>query len=109
MMITIIDALRTGVPAVLEELAQLGRTLHRRRHDVLAYFDHHASNGPTEAINGRLETPSAETPSDSETSPTTESAHYCTAATWPTGSTHSDSGRASNLLYSIASYLGGRR
>jgi hypothetical protein len=41
--------------APLEELAQLGRTLHRRRHDVLAYFDHHASNGPTEAINGRLE------------------------------------------------------
>jgi transposase len=38
-----------------EELAQLGRTVHRRRHDVLAYFDHHASNGPTEAINGRLE------------------------------------------------------
>ena len=32
--------------------AQLGRTLHRRR---AAYFDHHASNGPTEAINGRLE------------------------------------------------------
>jgi transposase len=55
MMTTIIDALRTGVPAVLEELAQLGRTLHRRRHDVLAYFEHHASNGPTEAINGRLE------------------------------------------------------
>ena len=22
---------------------------------MLAYFDHHASNGPTEAINGRLE------------------------------------------------------
>ena len=39
----------------LEEFAQLGRTLHRRRHDVLALFDHHASNGPTEAINGRLE------------------------------------------------------
>jgi transposase len=55
MMTAIIDALQTGVPAVLEELAQLGRTLHRRRHDVLAYFDHHASNGPTEAINGRLE------------------------------------------------------
>ena len=55
MMAAIIGALRTGVPAVLEELAQLGRTLHRRRHDVLAYFDHHASNGPTEAINGRLE------------------------------------------------------
>jgi transposase len=27
----------------------------RRRDDVLAYFDHRASNGPTEAINGRLE------------------------------------------------------
>ena len=51
----IIDSLRRGVPAGLEELAQLGRTLHRRRADVLAYFDHHVSNGPTEAINGRLE------------------------------------------------------
>jgi len=55
MMTTIIDALRSGVPNALEELAQLGRTLRRRRADVLAYFDHHASNGPTEAINGRLE------------------------------------------------------
>ncbi len=25
------------------------------RSDELAYFDHHASNGPTEAINGHLE------------------------------------------------------
>lgn len=55
MLSTIIDALPTGVPDALEELAQLGRTLCRRRHDVLAYFDHHASNGPTEAINGRPE------------------------------------------------------
>ncbi len=55
MMTTIIDSIRLAVPAGLEELAQLGRTLHRRRTDVLAYFDHHASNGPTEAINGRLE------------------------------------------------------
>ena len=55
MMIAVIDALGSGVPAMLEELAQLGRTLHRRRADILAYFDHHASNGPTEAINGRLE------------------------------------------------------
>ena len=30
-------------------------TLTRRRTDILAFFDHHASNGPTEAINGRLE------------------------------------------------------
>ena len=37
------------------EIAQLGRTLWRRRDDILAFFDHHASNGPTEAINGRLE------------------------------------------------------
>lgn len=55
MMTAIITALRSGVPAVLEELAQLGRTLWRRRADVLAYFDYRASNGPTEAINGRLE------------------------------------------------------
>lgn len=55
MMTEIITALRNGVPAALEELAQLGRTLWRRRADVLAYFDHHTSNGPTEAINGRLE------------------------------------------------------
>jgi transposase len=52
---TLIDLLRRGLPAGLEELAQLGRTLHRRRDDVLDYFSHRASNGPTEAINGRLE------------------------------------------------------
>jgi transposase len=51
----VIDTIRAGVPAGLEELATLGRTLHRRREDVLAYFSHRASNGPTEAINGRLE------------------------------------------------------
>ena len=51
----VIDRLRAGLPAGLEELATLGRTLHRRRDDVLAYFNHRASNGPTEAINGRLE------------------------------------------------------
>jgi transposase len=51
----VIDTIRTSVPAGLEELAALGRTLHRRRVDVLAYFTHRASNGPTEAINGRLE------------------------------------------------------
>ncbi|MCG7583944.1 transposase [Mycolicibacterium sp. OfavD-34-C] len=55
MMTAIIDSLRRGVPAVLDELAQLGRTLHRRRTDILAFFDHHTSNGPTEAINSRLE------------------------------------------------------
>ena len=51
----VIDVLRTAVPAGLDELATLGRPLQRRRADVLAYFAHRASNGPTEAINARLE------------------------------------------------------
>jgi transposase len=54
-MARLIASIRRGVPAGLEEIAQLGRTLWRRRDDILAFFDHHASNGPTEAINGRLE------------------------------------------------------
>ena len=46
----------TRVPRSLTELMTLGRTLKRRAGDILAYFDHpHTSNGPTEAINGRLE------------------------------------------------------
>ena len=50
-----IDRIKTAVPAGLEELAQLGRTLEKRRDDILAWFDHPgSSNGPTEAINGRL-------------------------------------------------------
>jgi transposase len=55
LMSRVIDALRQGLPEGLEELAQLGRTLWRRRADILAYFDLGASNGPVEAINGRLE------------------------------------------------------
>jgi transposase len=54
-MTRLINSIRRGVPTGLEEIAQLGRTLWRRRTDILAFFDHHASNGPTEAINGRLE------------------------------------------------------
>ena len=46
----------TRVPRSLTELITLGRTLKRRATDIQAYFDHpHTSNGPTEAINGRLE------------------------------------------------------
>ncbi len=53
---TLIHTLSTGVPAELTELITLGRTLKRRAADVLAYFDRPGtSNGPTEAINGRLE------------------------------------------------------
>jgi transposase len=52
----LIDSLRHGVPTALIELHRLGRTLSRRAADVLAYFDQPGtSNGPTEAINGRLE------------------------------------------------------
>ena len=55
-MAAVIDSLSAGVPKALIELARLGRTLKRRAVDVLAYFDRpHTSNGPTEAINGRLE------------------------------------------------------
>jgi transposase len=52
----VINAISRGVPAALVELRKLGSTLKRRAGDVLAYFDHpRTSNGPTEAINGRLE------------------------------------------------------
>ena len=55
-MTTLIESLRAGVPAALTELVTLGRTLTKRAGDVLAYFDRPGtSNGPTEAINGRLE------------------------------------------------------
>jgi transposase len=54
-MTRLITSIRRGVPAGLDEIAQLGRTLWRRRDDILAFFDHHASNGPTEAITGRPE------------------------------------------------------
>ncbi|GAB3843942.1 hypothetical protein GCM10028800_06430 [Nesterenkonia populi] len=56
MLTEVITALRRGVPAKLTELKKLGRTLNRRATDILAYFDRPGtSNGPTEAINGRLE------------------------------------------------------
>ncbi|AXH96814.1 ISL3 family transposase [Ornithinimicrobium avium] len=55
-MASVIEALSSGVPARLVELRKLGRTLARRVCDVLAYFDRpRTSNGPSEAINGRLE------------------------------------------------------
>ena len=52
----LIDSLSRGVPAALTEVITLGRTLNKRAADILAYFDRPGtSNGPTEAINGRLE------------------------------------------------------
>ncbi len=55
-MTAVIEAVSSAVPAALVELRKLGRTLNRRAADILAYFDRPGtSNGPTEAINGRLE------------------------------------------------------
>ena len=52
----LIASVSTGVPGVLREVITLGRTLKKRSADVLAYFDRPGtSNGPTEALNGRLE------------------------------------------------------
>ena len=52
----LIGSVGHSVPAALREVVTLGRTLKRRAVDVLAYFDRPGtSNGPTEAINGRLE------------------------------------------------------
>jgi transposase len=56
LMAKLITAVSHGVPAALSEVITLGRTLKRRASDILAYFDRpHTSNGPTEALNGRLE------------------------------------------------------
>jgi transposase len=56
LMTNLIASLSRGVPAELSEASTLGRTLNKRAADVLAYFDRPGtSNGPTEAINGRLE------------------------------------------------------
>jgi transposase len=56
LMTKLIESVTTGVPTPLIELRTLGRTLKTRAEDVLAYFDRPGtSNGPTEAMNGRLE------------------------------------------------------
>ena len=52
----LIASVTSRVPTALTEITRLGRTLKQRARDVLAYFDRPGtSNGPTEAINGRLE------------------------------------------------------
>ena len=56
LMTKLIESVTAGVPTPLIELRTLGRTLTKRAEDVLAYFDRPGtSNGPTEAMNGRLE------------------------------------------------------
>ncbi len=55
-MTKLIGSLSQRVPTALTEIVTLGRTLKKRAADVLAYFDRPGtSNGPTEALNGRLE------------------------------------------------------
>lgn len=56
LMQAVIDSVTAGVPGALVEVRKLGRTLKQRAADILAFFDRPGtSNGPTEAINGRLE------------------------------------------------------
>src|SRR4051794_11340643 len=56
LMAKLIDSVSSGVPKALTEIITLGRTSKKRPADVMAYFDRPGtSNGPTEAINGRLE------------------------------------------------------
>ena len=56
LMTRLIASISHHVPAALSEVITLGRTLNKRAADILAYFDRPStSNGPTEAINGRLE------------------------------------------------------
>ena len=56
LMESLIASISHGVPGALKEVVTLGRTLKKRAADILAYFDRSGtSNGPTEALNGRLE------------------------------------------------------
>jgi hypothetical protein len=76
LMAKLIGSISHGVPAALNELTTLGRTLTKRADDVLAYFDRPGtSNGPTEAITAGSNT-SEDPPSDSATSPTTSPDPY---------------------------------
>ena len=56
LMTALIDSISHDVPPPLVEIITPGRTLTKRAADVLAFFDRPGtSNGPSEAINGRLE------------------------------------------------------
>ena len=67
----VIEALREGVPAALVELRRLGRTLHQRAADVLAYFERPGtSNGPPRPPTAGSN-PCGAPPSRFATSPTT--------------------------------------
>jgi Transposase len=56
LMLQLIDSVSHGVTTAFSEVITLDSTLKKHAADVLAYFDRPGtSNGPTEAINGRLE------------------------------------------------------
>ncbi len=56
MMHELVDSVSARPANVPRELKGLARTLKRRLPDILAHFDHaYSGNGPTEAVNGRLE------------------------------------------------------
>jgi hypothetical protein len=79
----VIGSISHSVPTVLREVITLGRTLERRAVDVLAYFDQPGtSNGPTEAINGRLDISAAQPPA-SATSPVAGQRQVRTGRTSP--------------------------
>jgi transposase len=68
LMSKLIADLSSGVPKAVVEFATLGRTLQKRAADVIAYFGRPGtSNGPTEALNGRLEHLRGRAPSASAT------------------------------------------
>lgn len=56
LMTALIATIRTALPDGLDEIARFGRTLRCKRDEILPFFDHgRASDGPVEAISGRLE------------------------------------------------------
>jgi hypothetical protein len=78
----VIDSIRRCVPAGLDEIAQLGRTLWR---DAMTSWRSSPPTPPTDPPKPSTDAskPSVETPSDSATSPTTDCAHYCRGRTPP--------------------------
>ncbi|MFC5938532.1 transposase [Corynebacterium choanae] len=46
MMAEVIDSIASGVPKGLDELRVLGRTMNKRRDDILAYFDYEICKRP---------------------------------------------------------------
>ncbi len=70
LMTRLIGSISHGVPAALSEVETLGRALKNRAADILAYFNRPGTpNGPTEALNGRLDFPARSAPSGGRPQP----------------------------------------